>query len=352
MNNLNLDRAKAFDDDDLEIKDIDIDNIEDADVAEIQDEIAEQQDDEKEINEEDVKEDLEKKTENELICDYLKPNQRCILCSTPIWSLKLNKAYLDGRSYSEMIAEFSDKFEERTGRSLNKSLMHRHFRSHFDARAAAISEYNKRRDTSNANTINPTTNQRNIFNLATQKFLDELEIFDATAKELITKYKELESLIEDKRNSGKRFGIDELIMKQAQILNSLNKQAISKFKALSKVDLESKQGQLLTQLSFIGHKAIGGVSQVNKQMIPANDVEKIYLGVVIRQMLARLEEPLKKTFGIVPTDQKTLFYRELKKSIEGIQDAISLDFDKQIKHETQRLIEDKNSKDSEQPINN
>lgn len=346
MNENNLDRAKIFDDnDELEIKDIDVEQVKDINIE--SDTIQKENDQEIEYSEEELKEDIEKKSDNDIINDYLKVNQRCILCTTPVWSLKLNKAYLDGKTYSQMIAEYSDKFEERTGRSLNKSLLHRHFKSHFDARAAAIAEYNKRQITTNPNIIPASNHQRDIFQLATQKFLDELEIFDATAKELIGKYKELENLIDDKRSAGKTFGIDELIMKQAQILNALNKQAISKFKALSKVDLENKQGQFLSQLSFIGNKAVGGLSQVNnKQRIPADELEKMYLGVVIKQILARLEEPLKRTFGLIPVDQKTLFYRELKKSVEGIQDAISIDFEKQIKNETQRQIDDKNSQEN------
>jgi len=348
MNSLNLDDSDTIDFDDeidLELRrqeeddeqNVDSDNsIDDQSTIEFDD-----------INVVDDLEELEteltdKRSDNEVIDDYLKPNSRCILCTTPIWSLKLNKAYLDGWSYSKIIDEFSIKFEERTGRALNKSLLHRHFKSHFDARAAAIAEYNKRRSTSSSD-LSPSTGQRDIFRLATNKYLDELEIFDATAKELITKYQELEVLIEEKRFAGKKFGIDELITKQAQILNALNKQAISKFKALSRVDLESKQGQFLTQLSFIGSKAVTGLSQFSKQqqLLSPQEMERIYLSVVIRQMLARLEDPLKTTFGVVPKDQKTLFYRELKKAVEGIQDGISADFDKQIKVETQKLIEQK-----------
>lgn len=298
---------------------------------------------EDEIAEEDIKEDVEKKTENELVDEYLRPNSRCILCTTPIWSLKLNKAFLDGKSYTEMIEEFSAKFEERTGRALNKSLLHRHFKSHFDARAAAIAEYNKRRSNNSVSGISSTTAQRGIFKLAEMKYLDELEMFDATAKEMIQKYQELETIIEEKRASSKSFGIDELILKQAQLLNALNKQAISKFKALSRVDLENKQGQFLTQLSFIGNKALSGLAQFGKQqaLITPQEMETIYLNVVIRQMLARLEDPLRKSFGPLPADTKTLFYRELKKAMEGIQEGITADFENRIKTETQRLIENK-----------
>jgi hypothetical protein len=297
---------------------------------------------ESDVAEEDIKEDVEKKTENELVEEYLRPNARCILCTTPIWSLKLNKAFLDGKSYSEMIDDLSAKFEERTGRALNKSLLHRHFKSHFDARAAAIAEYNKRRSVTSSG-ISATTAQRGIFKLAEMKYLDELEMFDATAKEMIQKYQELETIIEEKRASGKSFGIDELILKQAQLLNALNKQAISKFKALSRVDLENKQGQFLTQLSFIGNKALSGLAHFGKQqaMITPQEMETIYLNVVIRQMLARLEDPLKKSFGPLPADTKTLFYRELKKAMEGIQEGITADFECRIKTETQRLIENK-----------
>ena len=308
-----------------------------------------EKDEEPDVSDEEISDELEKKSDNDVINDYLKPNSHCILCTTPIWSLKLNKAYLDGNSYSSLIEQFSVKFEERTSRKINKSLLHRHFRLHFDARAAAIAEYNKRRLTSNDQPTGSTA-QRDIFKLATKKYLDELEIFDTTAREMINKYQELETIIEEKRTAGKSFGIDELILKQAQILNALNKQAISKFKALSKVDLESKQGQFLSQLSFIGNKALAGVSQTDDKkaiLLTAKQTEEIYLNVVIKQMLARLEDPLKSLVPGISIDQKALFYRELKKSIEGIQEGINIDFEKQVKSSSQKLLTDKqDSQDS------
>jgi len=337
-----------------------VNNSDSSDVDEVEAEVIEntsddndnfsnEDDDTDNIKDEDIDDLEEKKTETEIVNEYHKPNPRCILCNTPIWSLKVNKAYLDGFSYNQIINKFSSKFEERSGRTLNKSLLHRHFKSHFDARAAAIAEYNKRKE-NNTTTINPTTAQRDIFKLATNKYLDELEMFDVTAKEMIAKYQELEQLIEEKKSAGKSFGVDELILKQATILNSLNKQAISKFKALSRVDLESKQGQFLTQLSFIGNKAVSGLSQIGgKQqalLISPQQTEEIYLGVVIKQILARLEEPLKSTFGQLTKDQKALFYRELKKSMEGIQDGITVDFDRQIKTQT-KLIADKQQQNNQ-----
>jgi len=334
MNDLSLDKSADTESDKMEL-DVGIPNVDTQEAVEITEQVA--QDDEI-VPEEQISDELEKKTEVEVINEYLRPNSRCILCTTPIWSLKLNKAYLDGCSYNEMIDKFSTKFEERTSRSLNKSLLHRHFKSHFDARAAAIAEYNKRREITG--TVSPSIAQKDLFKLTTQKYLDELEMFDATAKEMIIKYQELETMVEEKRQNGKSFGIDELILKQAQILNSLNKQAISKFKALSRVDLESKQGQFLSQLGFIGNKALTGLSQVG-QLLSPQETEEIYLNVVIRQMLARLEGPLKTVFGVQSKDQKALFYRELKKSIEGIQEGITADFDRQLKSQTKKLITDK-----------
>lgn len=287
----------------------------------------------------DVEEVVTKKTDNELVSDYLHANSRCILCTTPIWSLKINKAYLDGKSYGDIINEFSQKIEERTGRSLNKSLLHRHFKSHFDARAAAISEYNKKRQDS-VKSSSVSSSNKDIFKLLTNKYLDELEIFDATAKELITKYDELEQLINIKREKNVTAGIDELIIKQAQILNVLNKQAISKFKALSKANLEGKQSQFLSQLSFIGAKAITGSG--TNQRLDARETEDIYLQVVVKQMLARLEDPLKAAFGTVTNDQRMLFFRELKKSLTGIQEGITIDFERQVKNTNeQKLITSK-----------
>jgi hypothetical protein len=239
-----------------------------------------------------------------------------------------------------MIEQFSIKFEERVNRALSVSLLHRHFRSHFDARGAAIAEYNRRKI--NKNTIAPTTGQRDIFKLASKKYIDELEMYDTTAKELINKYREIEDIIENKRENGKTFGIDDLILKQAQMLALLNKQAISKFKALSRVDLESKQGQLLSQLNFIGNKALAGIAQVDqKVLLSPKEMEEVYLGVVIKQILARMDDPLKILVNNIAKDQKQLFYRELKKSIEGIQEGINADFEKQIKTLSQKAIVDK-----------
>lgn len=338
MNSLDFDKQE----DDIDLQDVDVQH---AEVVEKIEEPEELNDDDKltddnDDDDDDDDEEIDRKNDNEIINDFLKPSARCILCTTPIWAVKLNKAFLDGESYSEMVEKFSSKFEERANRSLNKSLLSRHFKSHFDARAFAIAQYNKRRRNSTSDGLSPTTMQRDIFKLASQKYLDELEIFDTTAKELIIKYQELESLIEDKKNSGKSFGIDDLILKQAQILSVLSKQAISKFKALSKVDLESKQGQFLSKLSFIGNKALSGAND-KKLLVSPQDIEEIYLNVVIRQMLARLDDPLKTLMPTISVDQKALFYRELKKSIEGMQVAINTDFEKQLTTKQQKLLTDR-----------
>jgi hypothetical protein len=287
----------------------------------------------------------EEKLDSELIREFLKPNSTCVLCTTPLWAFRINKAYLDGLTYPQMIEQFSIKFEERVNRALSVSLLHRHFRSHFDARGAAIAQYNGRKI--NKNTIAPNAGQRDIFKLTSKKYIDELEMYDTTAKELINKYREIEDIIEDKRENGKKFGIDDLILKQAQMLALLNKQAISKFKALSRVDLESKQGQLLSQLSFIGNKALVGISQIDQKMLLSpKEMEEVYLSVVIKQILARMDDPLKILVKDISKDQKQLFYRELKKSIDGMQEGINVDFEKQIKTLSQKSIVDK--RDSEE----
>lgn len=351
--NLNLDDTNPIEDIDAEIEMTEQNNDEDEEEVEQEESeeqgdescqsegsdvdvnVSEVQDSDKCGTEEDIEEVVTKKTDNELVNDYLHANSRCILCTTPIWSLKVNKAYLDGKSYSEIINEFSQKIEERTGRSLNKSLLHRHFKSHFDARAAAISEYNKKRQDSIKSSPTSSSN-KDIFKLLTNKYLDELEIFDATAKELIIKYNELEGLIDTKKEKNVTAGIDELILKQAQILNVLNKQAISKFKALSRANLEGKQSQFLSQLSFIGAKAITGSG--TNQRLDARETEDIYLQVVVKQMLARLEDPLKAAFGTITNDQRLLFFRELKKSLTGVQEGITADFERQIKNSNEQKL--------------
>ena len=293
-----------------------------------------------------VDEDTSKRADNDLVDEYLKVSSRCILCSTPIWSVKLNKAYLDGATYSEMIGKFSSKFEERTGRSLNKSLLHRHFNQHFDARASAISQYNKSRSNPGA-TASGT--QRDIFKIATQKYIDELNLHDVTIKELIGKYSELEDIISTKKDKNDRnIDIEDLVLKQVSILDTLAKQSLNKFKALSKVDLESKQGQFLSQLSFIGSAAMipgpGGKQQMPK--IDPKELENLYLTSVINQLIGRASEAVRTTFKATPDDQR-VFLRDLKKSMSGVSDAIKIDFDKRIEQEQnnkqQKLIEKKES---------
>jgi len=290
---------------------------------------------------------FDKKTESDLIRQFLKPNSSCVLCSTPLLSIKINKSFLDGMSYQKMIEVYSEKFLERSGKTISVQSISKHFKFHFDVKGFAIAEYNRERNAESFNIMPTSDTQRDIFKLTTKKYIDELEMFDTTAKELVNKYKELEDIVIEKRLNGKTFGIDELILKQAQVLNVLNKQAISKFKALSKVDLESKQGQLLSQLSFIGNKAIAGATQINGKNVSleAKQVEELYLSVVIRQILARLDDPLKVISKDMSKDQKSLFYRELKKSMEGIQLGINIDFENQIKIMSQKSIE--NKKDSE-----
>lgn len=288
-----------------------------------------------------VEEDVSKKPDNELIEEYLKSSARCIMCSTPIWSVKLNKAYMDGATFAEMIERFSSKFEERTGRGLNKSSLHRHFKEHFDVRAAAIAQYNKNR---NSSSVNPSNGQRDIFKIAVEKHVDELNLYDVSLKELINKYQEIDEIITSKRDLGKTFEIEDLILKATSILETINKQALSKFKALSKVDLESKQGQFLSQLGWLSNTMLPGSNRASLPKVETKDMETLYLSAVINQVVGRANEAVKSTFNATPDDQK-VFMRELKKSMAGVADAIKIDFDNRIEqhgNEKQRLLEKKN----------
>lgn len=193
---------------------------------------------------------LVQEDKDSIIVKYINPNPKCICCNLPGIAIKINKAYLSGSTYKQIIETFSEEVSIATGKKLEIGQLSDHFTKHFDCTGAAIAEYNRKTGLNNL-PMSEQNEMKDIFSVLTQRRVSDLEVLELSMKEQIKRLQELETIKQDRINEGRTFNLENLIMKQEQIMNNLQMNVISKLKMWSKAMLQSKQTEFLDrQLQF------------------------------------------------------------------------------------------------------
>lgn len=280
-----------------------------------------------------------------LIGNYLIPSPSCPCCNIPNLSWRINEAYLNGFAYKEIIEMFGEEVLKRTGSKLDQSSLSDHFGTHFNDKGAAIAYYNRKKGMAGL----PVAEQgkmKDIFSVIVQERVNDLELLEMSFKEQIKRMKELEDIKTERLQQGRTFGLDELIMKQSQILDALQSQILQKFKIWQKARLQNKQMEFMDkQTQWIDGKTADflGVNLGNTVMDPNmyKEAEKLYIKVVIKNIMGKLHKSLDL---VIQLDQykKIDLFKELMKQFEGIEEEIDAEFKIKLKDVKEVKPGDKN----------
>lgn len=266
------------------------------------------------------------------VTKYIQPSSTCVCCNLPNIAIKINKAYLSGSTYRQIVDEFSEEVQFVTGKKLDLSTVSEHFAKHFECTGAAIAEYNRKIGFAGL----PSTEQKemkDIFSVLTERKVNDLELLELSMKEQIKRLQELETIKQDRLNEGRTFNLENLIMKQETIMNNLQANVISKLKMWSKAMLQSKQAEFLDrQLQFLDPKTADFLGLKMDTVNPAmfKEAEGLYLRTVIECLLKRIKLSVDTALQI-EQNQKTYFYKELQRSITGIEEEINSIFKSKLK---------------------
>jgi len=270
-----------------------------------------------------------------IITKYINPKANCVCCTIPNLSIKINKAYLSGCSYKQIVEQFADETFVVTNKKLELSQVSEHFTKHFDFTGAAIAEFNRKVGLSPL-PVSEQTEMKDIFSVLAQRRVNDLELLEMSMKEQVKRLQELETIKQDRIKEGRTFNLENLIMKQESIMNNLQMNVISKLKMWSKAVLQNKQAEFLDrQLQFIDTKTADylGLQSSDSSLNPAlyKEAEKLYLKTVIESLIKRIKSSVDTALPEVDQLQKAQFYKEFQRELSGIEEEIGKVFETRIK---------------------
>jgi hypothetical protein len=267
-----------------------------------------------------------------IISKYINPKVNCVCCNLPGIAIKINKAYLSGSNYKQIIEEFSEEVNLAIGKKLELSQLSEHFSKHFDCTGAAIAEFNRKVGLTKL----PGDEQKemkDIFSVLTERRINDLELLELSMKEQVKRLQELENIKNERLKEGRTFNLENLIMKQEMIMNNLQMNIISKLKMWSKAMLQSKQAEFLErQLQFLDTKTADFLGIKADAINPAiyKEAEKIYLKTVIESIIKRIKSSADHALS-ADQHEKAQFYKEFQRELIGIEEEINSVFSTKIK---------------------
>jgi hypothetical protein len=269
---------------------------------------------------------------DDVVKKYINPQMNCTCCNLPSVAIQINKAYLSGKTYKQIVADFSTVVQEATGKGLELSEVSEHFSKHFDFTGAAIAEFNRKMGM-NQLPIEEQKEMKDIFSVLTQRRVNDLELLEFAMKAQIQRLQELETIKQERIKEGRTFNLENLIMKQEAIVNNLQNNVISKLKTWSKALLQTKQAEYLDrQLQFLDPETASFLGLEQNAIQPAlfKEAEKLYLKTVIECVVKRIKNSVDVSLQI-DVHQKTHFYKEFQRQLTGLEEEINKIYEVRVK---------------------
>ena len=269
-----------------------------------------------------------------LVSDYITPDPKCVCCNIPVLSLRINRAYLDGKNYTTIIEEFKEEVRKEIGRYLSFKDLSTHFSKHFNHKGVAIAEYNRKYG---MNQLVPLEQRemKDIFCALVTTGINDLETLDLAMKEQVKRLKELEDLKKERIKEKRTYNLENIIMKQEAIMDNLQGKILEKLKIWQKAQFQSKQMEIMDrQMQFLDHKTADflGLESGPIALEPglAKEAEKVYLRIVIENLMKKIKIATDIALQ-VNQHEKAQYFKELNRQFKGVEKDIDVEFLEKLK---------------------
>ena len=264
----------------------------------------------------------------EIINGYLTPSPQCDLCKATEIAYNINKDYSEGIKLFALVKKYNNKFKRSTGHNLTFRILSYHFTNHFNFKGAAVATYNQlmsdeviTQDRS-MKTIEATDALQNLFNIAKDKYINDIEILDLTTKGLLSQLNELELLKQNKIEQNPTFNPQGIILQQQNILQSLYTNALAKIKVFQKGKLQQAKINKMETYNLLG--AINSdltndtYEAISHEVL--EETQKMFVKIIIQEVV----EVLLAVMGDndYTPEQKAIFFKSFQKKLKGVEKKI------------------------------
>lgn len=291
----------------------------------------------------------------EVINGYLTPSPQCDLCRRTELAYNINKDYAEGVKLFSLIKKYNTKFKKYSGHNLTFRILGYHFQNHFNFKGAAVATYNQLMTEDVAKQERPkysmeaTDALQNLFNIAKDKYINDIHILDLTTKGLLSQLNELEILKQTKVEQNPTFNPQGIILQQQNILQSLYSNSLAKIKVFQKGKLQQAKINKMETYNLLG--AINAdltndtYEAISHEVL--EETQKMFVKIIIQEVV----EVLLSVMGDndYTPEQKAIFFKSFQKKLKGVEKKIFEKFTNYTNETFSKNSKNKGGEDYEQP---
>jgi len=260
----------------------------------------------------------------DLIAQFLKQNEECVLCAREDIAFVINQNWLDGKNYQDIIQANQNEYKLLSGHDLSPTTLAIHFTKHMNSRGAAINKWARASGPQRVCETPPVRKDNDLYDLHNRTHLNKFTAADSAVREMIANLAAMRTDIEERRESGRTFDLSMAMKEYGKLLQGLHASLLKSQEIDSKLEVNASTMQTSRVLEFI---ALGGKDAADH---PGYDdfvceAEQLWLTTAVKHIVARLDSALKSTSLDAPSRADVLV--QIKEVMKGLDESVSNDYE-------------------------
>lgn len=266
----------------------------------------------------------------DLIAQFLKPNEECVLCARDEIAFAVNQDWLEGKNYQDIIQAYQDEYKRLSGHNLSPTTLAIHFSKHMNSRGAAINRWARAKTPSQqkGESLPAVRDDSDLYDLHNRTHLNKFTAADSAVREMISNLNAMKRDIDERRESGRTFDLSMAMKEYGKLLQGLHASLLKAQEIDSKLEVNASNMQTSRVLEFL---ALGGKSATDHPGYDdfACEAEQLWLSVAVKHIVARLDAALKSTDLDAPSKADVLV--QVKGVMRGLDESVSNEYEIAVK---------------------
>jgi len=272
---------------------------------------------------------------------FLKPDAECLLCANSDLAFAVNRDWLDGRQYEEIVQAHLEDYRQIENEPLTPTVLAMHFNRHMDARGAAINKWSRgaaqRRQTA-AGAQQAGAQQDlacsgappSLYDMLSQHgTVDKPEAANRTIREIIVNLDAMRTDIKERKDNNRTFDLVFVLKEYGKLLQGLHGSLLKSQELDSKLEIDASTIQSARILDFVMLRTLCQMDADDPRYDAfVRSAEQLWFSVAARHIVLRLDAALRSTELDPPTRASVLM--QVKKAMKGLDVSVVQDYDREL----------------------
>lgn len=266
----------------------------------------------------------------DLIAQFLKPSEECVLCAPNGIAFTVNQDWLEGKNYQDIVQIHQDEYKRLSGHDLSPTTLAIHFAKHMNSSGAAVNKWARARTPGQqaCENLPAVQNDDDLFNLHNRVHLNKFTAADSVVREMISNLDAMKKDIDERRESGRTFDLAIAMKEYGKLLQGFHASLLKSQEVDSKLEVNALNMRTSRVLEFV---ALGGKDATDHPGYDdfVREAEQLWLSVAVKHIVARLDVALKSTDLDAPSKADVLV--QIKGVMSGLDEPVSNEYEDSVK---------------------